>query len=174
MKTSKKIPASAKGCFWLFVLLQLCFTAFAQNDSARYVKVPSGYLMVLRTGDDVFGQLEALARAEHIPSAGFTGIGFVNIRFGYFDFASKRYKPKTFNKVELTGLLGSIAWNDSGDVSLHAHGTVAGKNFKAHAGHILSATVSTGSVEIFVTLYDQKLLRIKDEKIGANVLDIAH
>jgi predicted DNA-binding protein with PD1-like motif len=161
---------------WVTTVVLLVVTnlyGYAQQDSIlRYVKVPAGYMMVLRQGDDVFAELEKLAREQQLLSAGFTGMGFVNVRFGYFDFAKKKYKPKQFNKVELTGMHGSIAWNDTGNVSIHAHGTVAGKNFKAYAGHILAATVSTGSVEILVIVHDKKLLRVKDEKTGANVLQL--
>ncbi|MEZ0611863.1 PPC domain-containing DNA-binding protein [Fibrella sp. WM1] len=137
----------------------------------RYTKVPAGYLMVLQQGDNVFEQLETLARQESIPSATFTGLGFVTIQFGFFDFKKKEYKPKTFTDVELTSLTGSLAWQE-GKPSIHAHGVVGDAQFKAHAGHILSATVSTGSVEIMITVHPQRLERKMDEKLGANVLSL--
>ncbi|MFP9098597.1 PCC domain-containing protein [Flavobacterium sp. RHBU_24] len=71
--------------------------------------------------------------------------------------------------MELASLTGSIAWQN-GKPSIHAHGVVTGKDFTAHGGHILSGTVGTGSVEISVTVLDKKLERIKEEKLGANVL----
>jgi predicted DNA-binding protein with PD1-like motif len=140
-----------------------------QPEIARYTKVPAGYLMVLRQGDDVLKEIEALASAEKIPSATFTGMGFVNIQFGFFDFKTKKYNPKDFKDMELASLIGSIAWQD-GKPSIHAHGVVTGKDFMAHGGHILSGTVSTGSVEIMVTVHDKKLERILEQPLGANVL----
>jgi len=138
-------------------------------EVARYIKVPTGYLMVLRQGDDILKEIEALAVAENIPSATFTGMGFVNITFGFFDFKTKKYNPKDFKDMELASLTGSMAWQD-GKPSIHAHGTVTGKDFMAYGGHILSGTVSTGSVEIMVTVHDKKLERILEQPLGANVL----
>jgi predicted DNA-binding protein with PD1-like motif len=98
-------------------------------------------------------------------------MGFVNIEFGYFNFSKRKYIPKKFDNIELAALLGSIAWQN-GKPSLHAHGVGAGKDFKARAGHILSAAVSTGTLEIMITVHDKKLERVKDEKLGANVLEL--
>lgn len=75
-------------CCWSFL-------ATAQTDTTkRYTKTPSGYLMVLRQGDDILKKLEEFAIAEKIPSANFTGMGFVNIQFGFFDAFTKKYIQK--------------------------------------------------------------------------------
>jgi len=85
------------------------FTA-QQKDNCRYIKTPTGYLMVLRQGDDVIANIENLAKSEKIPSASFTGIGFASdVTFGFYDFNAKNFDPKTFNKVEMGSLTGSIA-----------------------------------------------------------------
>lgn len=139
------------------------------DDTKRYKKVPAGYLMVLQQGDDVFAQLETLAKQEKIPSATVSGMGFVNATFGYFNQKTKEYDPKDFNDVELASLNGSIAWEDQ-KVSLHLHGVVTDKSFAAHGGHLLAATVGMGSVEILVTVHPHRLNRAKDPAIGANVL----
>lgn len=152
------------------------FAAAQQQDSAnhvRYIKVPAGYLMVLRQGDDVLAHLEHLAQKEKIPSANYVGMGFVNVTFGFFNFKTKEYEPKEFKDVELASMTGSIAWQD-GKVSLHTHGLVTGKDFKAFGGHMLAAAVGTGSVEIMVTLHDKSLQRVKEEPLGANVLNLDH
>jgi predicted DNA-binding protein with PD1-like motif len=91
----------------------LCITqVFAQNKNdsiPKYIKVPAGYLMVLREGDDVFAELENLASKEQVPAANFTGMGFVNAKFGFFNFKTKEYDPKEFKDVELASMQGSIA-----------------------------------------------------------------
>lgn len=162
-----------------FILITTLITERAaaqktQPEIPRYTKVPAGYLMVLRQGDNIFEEIEALAQKENIPSANFTGMGFVNMTFGFFDFKKKEYDPKQeFKDMELASMHGSIAWQ-KGKVSIHAHGTVTGKDFKAFGGHILSGTVSTGSLEIMVTVHDKKLERIKEEKLGANVLCVGN
>jgi len=73
--------------------------------------------------------------------------------------------------VELASMNGSIAWQ-SDTVSIHAHGVVTDSEFKAYGGHILEATVGTGSVEIMITVHDRRLQREFDRKLGANVLQV--
>jgi uncharacterized protein len=142
-----------------------------QSSVKRYTKVVHGYLMVLRHNDNVFEQLENFARTEKIPSANFTGMGFVDIRFGFFDFETKKYDPKDFKSVELVSMHGTIAWKKD-SASIHAHGVVADKTFQAFGGHILQANVGTGSVEILITVHDKTFERKKDESIGADVLNL--
>ena len=135
----------------------------------RYMKVPSGYLMVLRQGDNVLQQLEQFAKEEGIPSANFTGMGFVDATFGFFDFKTKKYNPKEFKGVELASLQGTIAWK-SKEISIHAHGVVTDQSFQAFGGHLLQAVVGTGSVEILIIVHDKSFERKKDESLGADVL----
>jgi len=164
MKISKLLP----------VVLSLFFTlAVAAQDKSkkRYIKVPEGYLMVLLQGDSILKEIETFAKTENIPSANFTGMGFVNMTFGFFDFKKKAFDPKEFKDMELASMNGTIAWQ-KGKVSVHAHGVVTDKNFNAFGGHILDGTVGTGSVEIMILVHDQTLERKYEDYIGANVLCI--
>lgn len=145
---------------------------FAQDKSKkRYIKVPEGYLMVLLQGDTILKELEIFATAEKIPSANFTGMGFVSMTFGFFDFKKKKFNPKEFKDMELASLNGTIAWQ-KGKPSIHAHGIVTDENFNAFGGHVLDGTVGTGSVEIMIIVHDQSLERKHEDDIGANVLCI--
>lgn len=157
----------------LAFLICSSLSLFAQDTTKRYIKTPTGYLMVLRQGDDVFSNIEKLAKMEKIPAANFTGMGFVNAKFGFFNFKTKEYEPKEFTKVELASMTGSIAWKQD-EVSLHIHGLVTGSDFKAYGGHLLQATVDTGSLEIVVIVHDQKLQRKMEQPLGANVLQLSH
>jgi predicted DNA-binding protein with PD1-like motif len=161
--------------FFLDIFSILIFSALIaspnKQEPPKYVKVPAGYLMVLRQDDDVFSELEKLAMNEKIPSANLSGMGFVNVKFGFFNFETKEYEPKEFKDVELASMSGSIAWKE-GKPSLHCHGTVTGKDFTAHGGHMLGATVGTGSVEIIITVHDKQLERITEQPLGANVLNL--
>lgn len=157
----------------LIMLAASATTAQTRTSTSvkRYTRVPAGYLVVLRQGDDVLASLEQLAVREKIPSASLSGMGFVNIKFGFFNRATKDYDPKEFYDMELASMNGSIAWKD-GRPSLHLHGVVTDKDFRAYGGHILSATVSTGSVEVMVTVHTKKLQRVFEDELGANVLKI--
>jgi predicted DNA-binding protein with PD1-like motif len=161
--------------FTFLLIMSVAHATYSQDTDKstmkRYTKVPEGYLMVLHQGDNVFEQLEIFAQQENIPAANFTGMGFVDVTFGFFDFKTKQYDPKEFKGVELASMHGTIAWKE-GKPNVHSHGVAGDKSFKAHAGHILSATVSTGSLEIMLIIHDKRLERKKDESIGADVLEI--
>jgi len=161
-----------KSIILLFTILIMNTFSAQQKEICRYTKTPTGYLMVLRQGDDVIAHIENLAKTENIPSASFTGIGFASdVTFGFYDFNAKKFNPKTFNKVEMGSLTGSIAWNDKGP-SIHIHGVATDEKFNAFGGHILSLQVGTGSMEVYVTLNDKKLQRKIEQPLNANVLQL--
>lgn len=142
------------------------------NSPCRYSKTAEGFLLVLREGDDVIASIENLAKEQQIPSGNFTGIGFAGeVTFGFFDFNQKKYNPKTFNKVEMGSLTGSIAWSE-GKPSLHIHGVATDDQFQAYGGHILALKVGTGSMEIYVSVNQEKLERKMEQPLGANVLQL--
>lgn len=154
-----------------FLFVAMPFILVAQDTAGRYTKVENGYVMVLQQNDSLFKHLEDIAVKEKISGANFTGMGFVNITFGYFDQTKQTYLPASFNKVELASMHGSIAWKD-GKSSIHAHGVVTGKDFKAYGGHILSAAVSTGSLEIMIVTHNKNFTRKRDEGLGADVMQV--
>ncbi len=162
-----------KNIFTVLIFILMNNVTAQQKDQCRYIKTPAGYLMVLRQGDDVLAHIENMAKTENIPSASFTGIGFASdVTFGFFDFNAKKFNPKTFTKVEMGSLTGSIAWNEKGP-SLHIHGVATDDKFNAYGGHILSLHVGTGSMEIYVTVNDQKLERKIEQPLNANVLQLS-
>lgn len=162
-----------KNIFTVLIFILMNNVTAQQKDQCRYIKTPAGYLMVLRQDDDVLAQIENMAKTENIPSASFTGIGFASdVTFGFFDFNAKKFNPKTFTKVEMGSLTGSIAWNEKGP-SLHIHGVATDDKFNAYGGHILSLHVGTGSMEIYVTVNDQKLERKIEQPLNANVLQLS-
>jgi len=159
----------------ILVFFGVTFAQAQQKDSAskcRYVKTATGYLMVLREGDNVIESIEKLVKEEKIPSGNFTGIGFAQeVTFGFYDFNLKKFNPKTFNKVEMGSITGSIAWNGE-KPSLHIHGVATDDQFNAYGGHILSLKVGTGSMEVYVTLNNEKLERKIEQPLNANVLQL--
>ncbi|MGT2493686.1 PPC domain-containing DNA-binding protein [Cupriavidus basilensis] len=125
--------------------------AYPSASVKRYIKTPTGYLLVLRMGDNVFEQLETFAICERVPSASLSAIGFTNVTFGFWDADKKAFNPKTFQNVEMAGIVGSLAWKD-GKPSVHAHGVAGDKLFDTYGGHILAMEVGTGSLEVTVTV----------------------
>ncbi len=163
---------SLKNFIFILMIIAMNTISAQQRDPCRYIKTPSGYLMVLRQGDDVLAHIESLAKSENIPSASFTGIGFASeVTFGFYDFEAKKFNPKTFKKVEMGSLTGSVAWNEKGP-SIHVHGVATDDKFNAYGGHILSLYVGTGSMEIYINVNDKKLERQVEQPLNANVLQL--
>src|SRR6478752_5678557 len=111
----------------IFSLLAGCMIVGAVNAQAtdcrqQYIKTPTGYLMVLRQGGNVFTAIEQLASREKIPAANFMGMGFAGTAtFGFYDAKKKAFDPKEFRDVEMGSVTGSIAWSND-KPSLHIHG----------------------------------------------------
>jgi uncharacterized protein len=142
------------------------------TDIKRCIAVPNGFLMVFRQGDDVLANIEAIMRDEKIPSASITGFGFVaEVRFGYFNFDRGEYEPQTFSNLEITGLIGTLAWKD-GKPAIHAHAAGGDRQFRMVGGHVLGLVVGRGSFEVSATVYPHRLERRLDPNIGANVLQL--
>jgi hypothetical protein len=162
-----------KSVLTVFFLVYALLNMNAQTSSEkRYMKTFHGYLMVLKQGDNVFEQLELLMKQEKIPGAVLTGIGFADMEIGHFNAKKKKYKSKHFKGGEVAVLHGSLAWKGE-QPSVHIHGVLGNKHDRARAGHILQATVGTGTLEINILLYTKKLERKRDEELGADVLQIA-
>ena len=136
----------------------------------KAIRTPSGFLMVLTEGDDLFAALTALAEREAIPAASFTGFGFAGtVTFGYYDFGTRTYKPSTYRGREMSGINGTLAWKD-GKPSVHAHGVGGGPDFSVVGGHLLALTVGRGSLEVTLLRHDRRLERTEEPSIGANIL----
>lgn len=164
-----------KKILFLFTACLLFTQSYAQEKKSevkRFVKTSTGYLMVLREGDDVFKAIAQLAKTENIPSANFYGMGFAgSVTFGFYDFNKKVFNPKEFKRVEMGSVTGSIAWS-KGQPSLHIHGIATDEEFKAYGGHVLAMVVGTGSLEITITVHQQKLERKVEQPLNANVLQL--
>lgn len=142
------------------------------TEHARYVATPTGFLMVLRQGDDVLGHLETLMRSERIASASISGFGFAGrTRFGFFDFDRGEYEPKDFFDLEIAALIGTLAWSGS-DPAIHAHASGTDRSFHAVGGHLLVLTVGRGSFEIAVNTIPLRLERSIEPDLGAKVLQL--
>ncbi len=141
-------------------------------EPKRSIATPTGFLIVLRQGDDVLARLADLMRDEKIPSASLTGFGFVaKARFGFFDFERGDYDPQEFEELEITGLTGTLAWKD-GEPAVHAHASGGDRSFRLVGGHVLGLVVGRGSFEITVIVHPDRLERRLETEIGANVLQL--
>ena len=141
-------------------------------EPVKWMRTPTGYLMVLTRGDDLLAELARLMREADIPSASLSGFGFAaEVIFGFFDFEKKEYRPARFHQREMTGITGTLAWQD-GKPSIHAHGVGGGLHYTTVGGHLLALSVGRGSLEVTIFVHEQRLERRKDPEIGANILQL--
>mgnify|MGYP001548314736 CR=1 FL=1 len=75
---------------WIALLaaLAFCASAQAQDLTGKVTRTPTGYLMVLRNGDDVIAHIERLAVVEQIQSASIFGIGFPPMQGGAIQYVN--------------------------------------------------------------------------------------
>lgn len=143
------------------------------DPTSTSMATPTGYLMVLRQGNDVLAALEALAVRTGIGGATFSGFGFAGrATFGFFDVERGDYVPQEFADLEMVALQSSLAWQD-GKPSVHMHGVGAGADHRAVGGHVLALIVGRGSMELTITVAGKPLMRAHDAAIGANVLQLS-
>ncbi|WPU66710.1 PPC domain-containing DNA-binding protein [Peredibacter starrii] len=132
-------------------------------------RTKTGYILVLKEGDNVFKTVEEFVKKQEIQGATMFGTGFVKVKFGYFKAEEKKYDEREMPPMELASFTGTIAWEGK-EPSIHAHGVVSGEDFMAYGGHILDATVGKGTMEITILDHGQKLKRKEDKQLGAKVL----
>jgi predicted DNA-binding protein with PD1-like motif len=114
----------------------------------------------------------ALRSKLPIEAASISGFGFVSkAKFGFFDFDRGDYDPKEFRDLEISGLVGTLAWTE-GRPAIHAHASGADDAFWTVGGHVLELIVGRGSFDITVTVHSRRLERSLEYEIGAKVLQL--
>jgi predicted DNA-binding protein with PD1-like motif len=134
----------------------------------------AGGVTVLRfeTGDRLVASLEEFCRSRKIRAGTFTGIGSCRLaELGFFDPKRKKYAFKSFRGPrEIAALAGNISLMD-GRPFVHAHAVLAGRDFRAIAGHLREAEILAAG-EVVLTVLPGKIVRKRDEKSGTSPLDI--
>lgn len=126
----------------------------------------------LEREDELIASLRAFVEKERITGGFFYGLGAVRgVSLGFFDVERKEYKEKSFEEdFELTSLVGSVSFAGE-KIIVHAHVTLADKDFKVRAGHLNSAEV-TATVEVVFNPLQGKLEKKSDPETGLNLLDL--
>ncbi len=123
-------------------------------------------------GEEIIGQLKAIAREEGIPGATLTGLGAVcDATLALYDPSGRRYIETRFEEdLEIASMTGNIAW--VGDEPIpHVHGVLSRADCTTSAGHIMRAVVSV-TAEVMLTVYPDRLAREPDASVGLNLLSL--
>ena len=82
---------------------------------------------------------------------------------------SKEYEFQDFSgDLELVSLQGNIALADDKPM-LHMHAVVGNERLETVGGHFANGVVG-GTVEIFITTFEQTFERVHDETIGLKLI----
>lgn len=138
----------------------------------QYKKVSGGYLVRMERGEEVMASLIKFVKKYKIKSGFLVGLGACeDLKLGYFDAVKGVYQDKVFKgEYEVTNLTGNISYLDKEPIA-HVHITLSDEKFNAIAGHLWSGIVS-GTVEIYITVFQAAIKRALDPVTGLNLLKL--
>lgn len=137
----------------------------------EYKRFQNKYVVRLNSGDEIVESIKELAKKENIRLGTVSGIGAVNkAKIGLYELAKKEYHSAEFMRdMEIVSLAGNIT-EMNGEVYIHLHIALSDESYGVKAGHLYSATISATG-ELFIDVIDGAVDRVKDEKIGLNLID---
>ena len=133
---------------------------------------PATHVIIMATGDEVTSALGRLVREQNIDAGSLTAIGaFQRATLGYFDWATKKYKPIPVDEqVEVLSLLGDVAVSE-GKPTLHMHVVLGKADGTTVGGHLLEGHVRP-TLEITLTQPPAHLRKRKDPETGLALIDL--
>ena len=129
------------------------------------------FAVILQTGDEAMGCLQAFAEKERIAAAQITAIGaFREAQLAYFDWERKAYLPiPVKDQVEVASMVGDIAVADD-KPSIHVHAVLGRRDGTAMAGHLKEGWVRP-TLEVIVTESPAHLCKVKDTQSGLALIN---
>ena len=120
--------------------------------------------------EEILEQLEKVVRAEKITLGHVSAIGAIKeFTIGVYSVPEQKYYSTDYTGAwEVVSLIGNITTKE-GEPYLHLHMSAADDNGKTAGGHLNRAIISATS-EIFITVCNGSIERIKDPRTGLNVL----
>ena len=140
-------------------------------SNMNYERFGNKFVVRLDAGDEICESIKDVIIKENIKAASVSGIGGAGeLHIGVFNEKEQRYSKYDFvGTYEIASLVGNIGTID-GEPLLHLHITAAGDDARVVGGHLLSGVISlTG--EVFIDVIDGEIKKIRDEKLGINVMD---
>jgi hypothetical protein len=117
----------------------------------RYIETPTGYMMVLQMGDNVFEQLNIFVASEAILAASPTATGFGHATFGFWTLPKKPLIRRRSTMSRWGALLDRQPERKASHPSTRT--AWQAKNSSAFGAHLLDLEVGTGSTEITLLIH---------------------
>ncbi|WP_416838231.1 PPC domain-containing DNA-binding protein [Haloferax sp. DFSO52] len=130
--------------------------------NARAVTVSEEYLARLEHGADWREEIEEFCARKGIESAWFNAMGAVqDAEIWFYDQDDQEYQAVTFDEpLEVAACVGNVSLLD-GEPFAHTHAVLSRRSGQSLAGHLDSATVFAGEVNLRV--FDEPLERAHDD-----------
>ena len=143
-------------------------TLLGHSDDTRM------FALVLDSGEEAFGAIQAFAAGHRMTGASVSAIGaFKSAAVGWFDFATKSYRRiPVSEQCEVLSALGDIGRDDDGAPSLHLHAVLGLSDGSTRGGHFLEGIVHP-TMEVIVTETPFYLHRRKRPELGIALLDLS-
>ena len=158
--------------FYFFWKIKRQKAAAGPQDPMKARKAGDRWILRFETGDALIASIADFCRRRRIGAGVFSGIGSCRrAELGFFDPKTKKYAFKTFRGArEIAALIGNISLMD-GRPFVHAHAVLAGRDYRAVAGHLREADILAAG-EVVLTVLPGKLVRKRDEGSGTIPLAI--
>ncbi len=130
----------------------------------------SKYVLSLKPGEEVIGELKEFCRVNDIKAGYFWVIGAVEkVSLAWYDLSGKEYVTKTIEEnLEIASVTGNIAMM-SDEIIIHAHGVFSDKEMQTVAGHVNKMIIS-GAGEVLMMKLEGKIEREFSEELGLNLM----
>lgn len=134
----------------------------------EYKRFGNTIALRLDPGDEIVGQVIAVAQKENVTLASVTGIGGTDdVSVGVFDMEKKSYNRFDYTGThEITSLTGNVN-TMNGEPYAHLHITCAGADGRVVGGHLLRCVISL-TAEIFLQTVDGCADRRRREDLQIN------
>ena len=120
-------------------------------------------------GEEIVGQLRAVAEKENVRLAAVEALGAVNdFTVGVYNTAEKKYYSNHFEGAfEIVSLTGTITTMD-GEIYHHLHMSAGDEKGQVFGGHLNRAVISA-TCEMVIHVIDGTVERRADPEIGLNL-----
>ncbi len=128
----------------------------------------------MEPGEDVHETIETVAAEYGIKSGQVSLIGAISgATLGYFHIKANEYRDFTIDEdVEVVSCIGNIS-TLNGKSMVHAHMIVADETGKCYGGHLMPGCRVSVTIELVIIETAEELTRVRDERTGLNLLNIA-
>lgn len=132
------------------------------------------FVVRIARGQLLMEQLKLFIEKEQVRSAWISGIGGAAwVELGFYNLEEQSYSWERFDApVEINQLSGNIAYESSGELYIHLHGTFSDASFHSIGGHVTDLEVA-GTCELLVKVFDDELPRSLDETVGLKLFNFA-